>query len=112
MPRAIISLREIGTAFRRWRSTSPARGIIKSGRRIESGKGGGQSAATAEAATEAPADGSDAGGADGNNGSQGEIFQALRVQFTLPSSSYATMFLRELCKQDSSTKHAKSLNHK
>ena len=78
----------------------------------ESGKGGGQSAATAEAATEAPADGSDAGGADGNNGSQGEIFQALRVQFTLPSSSYATMFLRELCKQDSSTKHAKSLNHK
>ena len=38
-------------------------------------------------------------------------YLALRLAFSLPSSCYATMLIRELTKQPTSTEHHKSMRH-
>ena len=55
-----------------------------------------------EEAAWGPERGAEAGG-DGK-------FLAVNLQFTLPPSAYATMLVRELTKESSSTAHHKSLN--
>lgn len=48
--------------------------------------------------------------ADGTRPASDERLLALALRFILPSSAYATMLIRELTKEDSSTAHHKGLS--